>query len=299
MINYIDEFINAGLDARTGVLLKDFLSLNIGGAAEYFIDAKNVEDIKKAIEISEKLNLRYFVLGNGSNTLALDYGVEGVIIHLGKDFSKFELLEDNVIKAQAGALLKDVCLFARDNGLSGMEALYGIPASVGGAVYMNAGAYSGEMKHVVLNVDFIDENNQPQTFSNAESEFAYRHSYYMDNKSVVTNAYFKLHDGKKDEITARMEDYMHRRTSKQPLEWPSAGSTFKRPEYNYASALIDQCDLKGYNINGIEVSSKHAGFLINVNGGNSHDFINLVRHIQSVVYAKTGFNLETEIQFLK
>lgn len=296
---FIDEFVNAGLNAKTGVLLKDFLSLKIGGEAEYFIEAKSVYDIQKAIEISKRLNLRYFVIGNGSNTLALDYGVEGVIIHLGKKFSKFELLDDNVIMAQAGALLKDVCMFARDNGLSGMEALYGIPASIGGAVYMNAGAYSGEMKHVVANVEFIDDNNDIKTFSNTESEFAYRHSYYMFNKSVVTTAYFKLHPAKKEDITERMEDYMHRRVSKQPLEWPSAGSTFKRPEFNYASALIDQCGLKGYNINGIEVSSKHAGFLINVNSGNSDDFINLVRHIQSVVYTKTGFELETEIQFLK
>ena len=190
-------------------------------------------------------------------------------------------------------------MFARDNGLSGMEALYGIPASIGGAVYMNAGAYSGEMKHVVASVEFIDDNNEIKTFSNTESEFAYRHSYYMFNKSVVTVAYFKLHPAKIEEISEKMEDYMHRRVSKQPLEWPSAGSTFKRPEFNYASALIDQCGLKGYNINGIEVSSKHAGFLINVNSGNSDDFISLVRHIQSVVYTKTGFELETEIQFLK
>lgn len=296
---HIDKFINAGLDAKTKVLLKDFLSLKIGGEAEYFINAKSVEDIQIAIDLSRELNLRYFVIGNGSNTLALDYGVKGVIIHLGKDFSKFELLEDNVIKAQAGALLKDVCLFARDKSLTGMEALYGIPASIGGATYMNAGAYSGEMKHVVLEVEFIDENNQIQTFTNQESDFAYRHSYYMFNKSIVTNVYFKLHPGKKHLIHKQMQDYMQRRTTKQPLEWPSAGSTFKRPEFNYASALIDQCDLKGYNINGIEVSRKHAGFLINVNGGNSDDFINLVTHIQSVVYSKTGFILETEIQMLK
>lgn len=296
---HIDKFLDAGLDAKTGVLLKNFLSLNIGGAAEYFISAKSIEDIQKAIKISEELKLRYFVIGNGSNTLALDYGVKGVIIHLGQGFSKFELLDNHIIKAQAGALLQDVCLFARDNGLSGMEALYGIPASIGGAVYMNAGAYSGEMKHVISNVDFINDKNKLQTFSNEESEFAYRHSYYMFNKSVVTTAYFKLHPGDKNEITARMDDFMNRRHSKQPLDWPSAGSTFKRPEFNYASALIDQCGLKGYNINGIEVSEKHAGFLINVNGGNSDDFINLVRHIQSVVYTKTGFNLETEIQVLK
>ncbi len=298
-MNYINEFLKAGLDVKNDVLLKDYLSLNIGGAAEYFIEAASVYDIQKAIEISNRLNLRYFVIGNGSNTLALDYGVKGVIIHIGAKMAKFELLEDNIIKAEAGALLLDVCLFARDNKLSGMEALYGIPASIGGAVYMNAGAYSGEMKHVVSKVEFIDENNQIKTFSNAQADFAYRHSYFMFNKSVVTAAYFKLHPGKPHEISERMDDFMHRRTSKQPLEWPSAGSTFKRPEFNYASALIDQCGLKGYNINGIEVSTKHAGFLINVNKGSSKDFIDLVAHIQSVVYAKTGFVLETEIQFLK
>lgn len=298
-MNYINEFLKAGLDAKNDVLLKEYLSLNIGGAAEYFIEATSVYDIQKAIEISKRLNLRYFVIGNGSNTLALDYGVKGVIIHIGEKMAKFELLEDNVIKAEAGALLKDVCLFARDNNLSGMEALYGIPASIGGAVYMNAGAYSGEIKHVVSKVEFIDKNNNFKTFSNAEADFAYRHSYFMFNKSVITAAYFKLHPGKKHEINKRMDDFMNRRTSKQPLEWPSAGSTFKRPEFNYASALIDQCGLKGYNINGIEVSSKHAGFLINVNKGSSKAFIDLVSHIQSVVYAKTGFVLETEIQFLK
>lgn len=298
-MSYIEEFKKVGLDAKEGVLLKDYLSLKIGGAAEYFITAKSTEDIKKAVDISKKLNLRYFILGNGSNTLALDYGVKGVIIHMGEDFSKIELLEGNVIKAQSGALLKDVCKFARDNSLSGMEALYGIPASVGGAVYMNAGAYSGEMKHVVSKVEFVDKNSEITTFSNKESEFAYRNSYFMFNKSVITQAYFKLHPDNKEDITARMDDFMHRRESKQPLEWPSAGSTFKRPKFNYASALIDQCNLKGYSINGVKVSDKHAGFLINVNNGNSEDFINLIQHIQSVVYSKTGFVLETEIQFLK
>lgn len=296
---YIDEFLKAGLDAKTGVLLKDYLSLNIGGEAEYFVDAKSVEDIQKAIALSEELKLRYFVLGNGSNTLALDYGVKGVIIHLGKKFSGFKLLKDNIIEAQAGALLEEVCLFARDQALSGMEALYGIPASVGGAAYMNAGAYSGEMKHVVSQVDFIDENNTLQSFTNAQCDFAYRHSYFMFNKSIVTKVYFKLHPQDQDKITGKMDDFIERRKSKQPLEWPSAGSTFKRPDFDYASALIDQCGLKGYSVNGVKVSTKHAGFVINVNKGTSKDFIDLLTHIQSVVYTKTGFKLEPEVQVLK
>lgn len=296
---HLDKFIEAGLETKTDVALKDYLSLKIGGCADYFIEARNVDDIQLAIRISKQLGLRYFVLGNGSNTLALEYGVRGVVIYLGEKYSKITLLDNNVIKAESGALLKDVCMFARDHSLTGMEALYGIPASVGGAIYMNAGAYDGEIKDVALKVDFIDDEQLFKTLSNQEAEFSYRNSYFMHHKGVVSAAYFKLHGGDKEAITAKMDDFLNRRETKQPLEWPSAGSTFKRPNGHYASALIDMCGLKGYNINGVEVSEKHAGFLINVAEGSSEDFISLVNHIQSTVYIKTGFRLEPEIQILK
>ena len=298
MIN-LNKFQDANLDVRTNVYLKDYLSLKIGGLADYFIEVRSEEDIIKAIKLSEEMNLKYFVIGNGSNTLALEYGVRGVVIYLGPKYSKITLLEDNIIKAEAGALLKDVCLFARDNSLSGMEALYGIPASVGGAIYMNAGAYNGEMKDVTSHVEYINKDVTAITLSNEDSEFSYRNSYYMHNEGVVSAAYFKLHDDNKDSISDRMADFLHRRESKQPLEYPSAGSTFKRPKNHYASALIDQCNLKGFEINGIKVSEKHAGFLINVNGGSSDDFISLINHIQARVYVLTGFVLEPEIQILK
>lgn len=295
----LSEFKQAQLDVQSNVELKDYLSLKIGGIADYFITPNSYEEIIEAIKISKQLNLKYFVIGNGSNTLALDYGVRGVVIYLGDKFSKITLLEDNIIKAEAGALLKDVCMFAQSLGLSGMESLYGIPASVGGAIYMNAGAYDGEIKDVVLNVDFINDHNQVETLSNEQSEFGYRNSYFMNNAGIVTTAYFKLHEGSKDDIQAKMDDYLNRRETKQPLEWPSAGSTFKRPNFHYASALIDTCALKGYSVNDIKVSEKHAGFLINVGNGTSKDFIKLINHIQSTVYAKTGFRLEPEIQILK
>lgn len=298
-MNNLEIFTQAGLDARTNVYLKDYLSLKIGGLAEYFIEPTTIEELTASIKISKDLDMKYFVIGNGSNTLALDYGVKGVVIYLGAKFSKISLLENNIIKAEAGALLKDVCLFAQAHSLTGMEALYGIPASVGGAVYMNAGAYDGEMKDVVLSIDYIDENVNFRNLTNEQSDFAYRHSYYMDKAGVVSGAYFKLHEGDSDEIMARMEDYLNRRESKQPLEWPSAGSTFKRPKNHYASALIDMCKLKGHTINGIQVSEKHAGFLINVGDGNSKDFVEMINHIQSTVYTQTGFKLEPEIQILK
>lgn len=298
-MKHLDKFKALNLDVKTNVYLKDYLSLKIGGLADYFISAKSSDDIIKTIDLCEKLNLNHYTIGNGSNTLALDYGVRGVIIHLAKNFSKITLLEDNVIKAEAGALLEDVCMFACEHNLSGMEPLYGIPASVGGAVYMNAGAYDGEIKHVVSKVEFINANNEIETLTNQEAEFAYRNSYFMKNKGVIVNAYFKLHDSNKETIKAKMDDFLRRRESKQPLNYPSAGSTFKRPNNHYASALIDQCLLKGYNINGIEVSKKHAGFLINKSGNSSKDFIDLVNHIQAVVYVKTGFKLEPEIQVLK
>lgn len=298
-MKHLEKFEALNLDIKTNVYLKDYLSLKIGGVADYFISAKSSEDIIKAIKLCKELGLNYYTIGNGSNTLALDYGVRGVIIHLAKDFSNISLLEDNVIKADAGALLEDVCLFACENNLSGMEPLYGIPASVGGAVYMNAGAYNGEIKHVVSKVEFINDNDEIEVLTNEEAKFAYRNSYFMKNKGIIVSAYFKLHPSSKEEIKKVMDDFLNRRIDKQPLDYPSAGSTFKRPENNYASALIDQCGLKGYSINGIEVSSKHAGFVINKNGTSSQDFIDLITHIQSVVYAKTGFKLEPEIQVLK
>ncbi|NLC34133.1 MAG: UDP-N-acetylmuramate dehydrogenase [Erysipelothrix sp.] len=295
----LEYFSTKALDVKHNVELKDYLSLKIGGIADYFIEPSTIEEVQSAIDISKQLNLKYFIIGNGSNTLALDYGVRGLVIYLGKKFSKIELLPNNIIKAEAGALLKDVCIFAQQQGLSGMEALYGIPASVGGAIYMNAGAYDGEIKDVVMNVDFIDVNNEQLTLSNKESQFGYRNSYFMDHDGVVTSATFKLQVDEQDKIQAKMDDFMHRRETKQPLEWPSAGSTFKRPNFHYASALIDMCGLKGSNVNDIQVSEKHAGFLINTGSGSSADFIALVNHIQSVVYTKTGFKLELEIQILK
>lgn len=295
----LEIFRQANLNTKSDVYLKDYLSLKIGGKAQYFIEVENSDQLLTAIKVSKDLDLRYFIIGNGSNTLALDYGVEGVVIYLGEKYARITLLDNNIIKAEAGALLEDVCLFAQANGLYGMEALYGIPASVGGAIYMNAGAYDGEIKDVVLNVDYIDDKLNEVTLSNSESDFSYRHSYFMDKKGAVSAAYFKLHKGDKEEILAKMQDYLHRRVSKQPLEYPSAGSTFKRPNNHYASALIDMCGLKGFSVNGIQVSEKHAGFLINIGDGTSKDFITLINHIQSVVYTATGFKLEPEIQILK
>lgn len=295
----LDLFSQAGIVLETDVNLAPFTSLNIGGNAEYFINITSKEQLCTVITLCQQHNIKYHLLGNGSNTLILDYGVNGVVIYLGKGFSTIELIDETTIRCESGALLKDVCLFALQHGLTGMESLYGIPASVGGALYMNAGAYDGEIKDVVQCCEFIDDNNQLQHFNNQQCDLSYRHSYFMNHKSCILTVTFQLKKGNPVIIKEKMDDFMLRRTTKQPLDNFSAGSTFKRPRFNYASALIDYCELKGFHINDAQVSKKHAGFVINLKSATSKDFIELINYIQAIVYLKTGYQLRPEIQILK
>lgn len=283
----------------TNVHLAPYTSLKIGGAAEYLVEIENETMLLTVLKLCQTHQIKYHLLGNGSNTLILDYGVKGVVIYLGPKFSRITLVDETTIKCQAGALLIDVCLFALNQGLTGMECLYGIPASIGGALYMNAGAYDGEMKDVVKACEFIDEHQQMINFNLAQCELAYRHSYFMSHPSCIVSVTFSLTKGNPAIIKEKMVDFMLRRTTKQPLDKHSAGSTFKRPAHNYASALIDQCELKGYHIHGAAVSAKHAGFLINDNQASSADFLDLIAYIQATVYLKTGYQLKPEIQILK
>ncbi|MFA5693368.1 MAG: UDP-N-acetylmuramate dehydrogenase [Acholeplasmataceae bacterium] len=298
-MNLINIFKQANLPIESNIALAPYTSLKIGGAAEYFISIASKEMLHQVLSLCHQHQIKYHILGNGSNTLVLDYGVKGLVIHLGRKFSKIELLDETTIKCDAGALLKDVCLFALDQGLTGMESLYGIPASIGGALYMNAGAYDGEMRDIVKSCEFIDKDDQLVTFNLAQCELSYRHSYFMNNPSTIISVTFSLKKGNPLIIKEKMDDFMLRRATKQPLDKHSAGSTFKRPPFNYASALIDQCGLKGFSINDAAVSSKHAGFLINENKASSKDFISLIAYIEAEVYLKTGFKLQPEIQILK
>ena len=281
-------------------------TFRIGGPAALFVEVTSVEQLSGLLAKLCSLDVAPVVVGRGSNLLVNDCGIDAPVICFGENFSEVYLTEDigggqegkvNVY-AQSGASLTKLCRFCLENSLSGLEFAYGIPGTVGGAVAMNAGAYGGEMKDIVTAVDHLTLNGTAERISGEEIDFGYRHSYYTDHNCCITGAVFALEKGCKEEIRSLMEENMHKRQSKQPLEYPSAGSTFKRPVGNYASALIDRCGLKGKSVGGAQVSEKHAGFVINTGNATAQDVLELVKVIQDIVKEKTGYNLECEIKML-
>ncbi len=288
---------NLKCDYRLNELLSRHTTFKIGGKADIYITADTPQALSEIINCCNSNSLPYYILGNGSNTLFSDEGFCGAVITLGGDFKKISLISPTEIECGAGAMLVSVCSFARDNGLTGMEELYGIPGTVGGAVFMNAGAYGGETAFVVTSVTALDKKSgKIMIFDNKECDFGYRKSVFMDGGYVIMSVKLKLSHGDISEITAKTEDYMARRKSKQPLEYPSAGSVFKRPEGYFAGALIEQCGLKGYAVGGAQVSEKHAGFIINKGGAKCSDVMSLVEHIKKQVLDKFGVELECEIR---
>lgn len=274
-------------------------TFKIGGPARVAVFPKSEEEISKIIKQCNELNTRYTVVGNGSNLLVSDDGIDAVVIVLGKDFGEVKLLDEHTIFAEAGAQLMKVCRIALENGLSGLEFAYGIPGSCGGGAFMNAGAYGGELKDVMSRCDHIDKNGNKGSLEGDELKLSYRHSAYYDNGCVVTGVYFKLRKADKEEIKAKMDDFMGRRRDKQPLEYPSAGSTFKRPKDNFAGALIQQCGLMGLSVGGAEVSTKHAGFVINKGGATCKDVLDLCKKVADTVKAEKGVDLEMEVRVTK
>ncbi len=241
----------------------------------------------------------YFVLGNGSNVIAYDEGYDGVVLLTKKAFNNIFIEEDH-ITAGAGLSLSEVCRAALNHSLSGLEFSYGIPGTVGGAVYMNAGAYGSEICNVLSKVSYLDEYGHVNEKDVSELELGYRHSIFQKNKNwIVISATFSLQDGEYCQIFDKMNELLNRRIDKQPLDYPSCGSTFKRPVGSYASKLIDECGLKGFSIGGAAVSDKHAGFIINKNNATTKDILDLCSYVQNTVKDNTGFDLELEIEFLK
>lgn len=278
--------------------LSKHTSFKIGGPAEIFAKPKNSEQVSAIIAFCNENSVPLFPLGKGSNVLISDNGIPGIVMHFGSGFGKISLLDDETIYCEAGTSLAALCNFALENELEGLEFAYGIPGSVGGAVFMNAGAYGGEIKDVILYAYHIDKNGKAGRFTGDELEMSYRHSAYSAKEYYITGAAFRLHKGNKDEIKAKMDDLIGRRFDKQPMDKPSAGSTFKRPEGAFASALIDQCGLKGYRVGGAEVSTKHAGFVVNIGGATCNDVLELIKDVQEKVKNDTGFSLEPEVEIL-
>lgn len=275
--------------------MKNHTTFRIGGEADVFVTPKSISELQDVIKACHEENTNYFILGNGSNLLVGDKGIRGVVIQLFDKFNEIEV-NGNRLSVKAGALLTRVANEALKNELSGMECASGIPGTIGGAIVMNAGAYGFEMKDVVECVSVLTKDGEVLEIPGAEMDFGYRHSICQEKEYVVLGATLKLQPGKKDEIQAIMKDCKEKRVSKQPLEYPSAGSTFKRPEGYFAGKLIMDAGLKGYTCGGAQVSEKHAGFVINIGNATANDVMNLVKHVQDVVYSRDKVRLEMEIK---
>lgn len=285
-------------DARQSEPMSRHTSFKIGGPVDAYIKVTSLSKLRKILMECKNNNAQYTLLGNGSNVLVDDSGIRGTVIRLDGDFRFITLVDETTIYCGAGATLAYLCKFALKCGLTGLEFAWGIPGTVGGAVFMNAGAYDGEMKDVVYSVSHISKDGEIGRIDKDNLNFGYRTSVYRSNGYIITGVTLKLKKGNAKEIQAKMDDFMSRRTSKQPLEYPSAGSVFKRPQGNYAGALIEQCGLKGKTVGGAQVSEKHAGFIINKSDATAADVKNLVKEIQAEVCEKTGYQLECELIIL-
>ncbi len=271
-------------------------SFKIGGNADLFVSPSNKAVLCEIIGFLKERDIPYFILGKGSNLLVSDKGIEGVVISL---LSLNDITVDGcIVKADAGASLATVCNVCLENSLKGLEFAYGIPGTVGGALYMNAGAYGGEMSQVVVSAEILKSDGNVETVMLQDMALGYRTSCFKDNGAVILSVSFKLEKGTDNEIKTLMQDYLLRRKTKQPLEYPSAGSTFKRPEGYFAGALIEKNGLKGKSVGNAEVSEKHAGFVINKGGATQSEVSALMKHIADVVKENDGVTLEPEVIFV-
>ncbi|MBR5995349.1 MAG: UDP-N-acetylmuramate dehydrogenase [Eubacteriaceae bacterium] len=281
---------------RTDLDMSLYTSFKTGGKADLAVFPESPEELQSFIEAFDKNGIDYITLGNCTNVLVSDEGIRGAVLFT---FGLKGLsVEDNVITALSGSLMSETASFAARHSLSGMEALNGIPGSVGGGVYMNAGAYDGEVKNILVSVDAMDRQGNLRRYAAEDASLSYRHSIFSENGETIVRARFALSEGEEKEIRSRMSDYNARRREKQPLEYPSAGSTFKRPEGYYAGALIEQSGLKGASVGGAMVSEKHAGFIINKGSATSADILNLIEHVRETVYQHFGVMLEPEIKMI-
>jgi len=292
LIGYIKEeniYINEPMSKHT--------SFKIGGEADILVTPESVEEIKNIIEICKKNETAYQVIGNGSNLLVCDDGIEGVVIKISNKFSKITI-NGETIKAQSGVILSTLSKFIMDAHLTGFEFASGIPGTLGGAVYMNAGAYGGEMKDVLVGVQVLDDTGNIIYLKNGELDLGYRNSIFHSGKYIVLEADIKLSKGNHEDIRVYTNELTKKRTSKQPLHLPSAGSTFKRPLDNYAGKLIQDAGLKGVRFGDAQVSDKHCGFVVNLGSASCKDILTLIQFIQKVVLDKFEIEMEPEVRFL-
>lgn len=278
--------------------MKKHTNFKIGGNADVFVIAKSIEEIKCVIKFSKENNIPLTILGNGSNVLVSDKGIRGIVLQIGLKEIKVEKHENALIEVDAGAMLGALAQILLKQSISGFEFAAGIPGSIGGAIRMNAGAYGGEMKDIVKNVTVLNEKGEINILTNEECEFSYRHSRFTNSKEIIIKATLELPFGNENEIKAKMDEYAQSRKEKQPLNLPSAGSTFKRGADFITAKLIDECGLKGYTSGNAQVSILHAGFVVNLGNATAQDVLSVVNHVKQVVLEKTGKQIELEIELL-
>lgn len=277
-------------------LMKKHTTFRVGGPADWLVTPTAEEQIREVVNLLRTENVPYYVMGNGSNLLVGDKGYRGVIIQLGKNLSQIRMTEEGVLYAQAGALLSKIAAEALAQSLTGFEFASGIPGTLGGAVMMNAGAYGGEMKHVLKDALALTANGELRVLPVEQMELGYRTSIFAQNGDIVLSAQIRLQEGSPEEIRAYMDELKEKRITKQPLEYPSAGSTFKRPEGYFAGKLIEDTGLRGFQVGGAQVSEKHCGFVINKEQATAADILSLIEQVSDRVEAKFGVRLEPEVK---
>ena len=291
------KLIAGDSNVRCDEPMSSHCTFRAGGPAKYYVIPDEYKKVRDVLRLCVEENIPYYVIGNGSNLLVQDDGFDGVIIEIDSALAKIEI-NGNEIVAKAGAKLSKIAVKALNESLTGFEFAHGIPGNLGGAVTMNAGAYGGEMKDVLKWVKVLDNNGEMKTLKAEELELGYRTSIIVKEKMIVLEACIELHEGNRDEIEMHMKELMAKRKEKQPLEYPSAGSTFKRPEGYFAGKLIQDAGLKGYRVGGAMVSEKHSGFVINYDNATATDIINLMKNVRKKVYEEFQVTLEPEVKIL-
>lgn len=277
------------------------VSFKAGGKADMLVTPQNIEELKFLLQVLDEEKVTHIIMGNGSNLLIKDGGYRGVVVKIaGEGFGNMEVLEDGLtVKVGAAVLMSTFARFLMNNSLAGFEFASGIPGSLGGAVFMNAGAYGGEIKDVLQEVTAVSQNGMTkQVIAACDLDLGYRHSALHENGYIVVDATFKFEKGNRDEILKNINDLGKKRNEKQPVNFPSAGSFFKRPTGYFAGKLVQDAGLKGYTVGGAQVSELHSGFVINIGGATATDIVNLMHHCQDTVYEKFGVRLEPEVQIL-
>ena len=292
----LQKKLPAVCELRYNEPMSNHTSFRIGGGAEIMAFPKSASELSNLLRLCAQIGQKPAILGAGTNVLAPDEGLKGIVICLKDCLDGMEHVDDHHIRVMAGVTMTRMAVFAANLGLSGLEFAHGIPGTVGGGVYMNAGAYGGEIKDVIESVDIMDVSGDIYTLSAEEMEFSYRHSILEDRGGIVLSAVFRLLEKPSEEIKGKMKELMAKRSASQPLDLPSAGSAFKRPVGGYAAALIDQAGLKGFSVGGAAISTKHAGFAVNLGGATAADVKQLLSRVSDIVFERSGIRLEPEVR---